>query len=128
MRAVLRGGVVVIGAHVVDGVRIGDRAFDERRVEAVAPSSSSWTSGTWVFTPSLKNAEPTVAYQRSSSSLPSSRRISEPTRIWPQPNDHGRSHGCLLPSTRFTSSSEKNRHVMSSPICARTSRIQTDVW
>ena len=57
-----------------------------------------------------------------------SRRINAPTRIWPKPYDHGRSHGCALPSTRFTSSSEKNRHVMSSPICSRTSRIQTDVW
>ena len=54
--------------------------------------------------------------------------MSDPTRIWPQPNDHGRSHGCFLPATRLTSSSEKNRHLMSSPIRLRTSRIQTEVW
>ena len=44
-------------------------------------------------------------------------------RIIDQPYDQSRSHGCFLPSTRFTSSRLKNRHEISSPFCARTSRI-----
>ena len=35
---------------------------------------------------------------------------------------------CFLPSTRLTSSSEKNRQLISMPFCERTSRIHLDVW
>ena len=75
--------------------------------------TSACTSGSWVRTPSSKNAVPTASYQRSTASFPCSRRISAPTRIWPQPYDHGRSHGCFFPASRLISSSEKKRHVMS---------------
>ena len=33
-----------------------------------------------------------------------------------------------MPSTRLTSSSEKNRQLISMPFCERTSRIHLDVW
>ena len=45
-----------------------------------------------------------------------------------QPYDQSRSHGCFFPSTRLTSSSEKNRHRTSRSVAARTVRIHLEVW
>ena len=58
----------------------------------------------------------------------SSRRSRAPMRIIDQPYDQSRSHGCFLPSWRFTSSRLKKRQLTSSPNWSRTSRIHSEVW
>ena len=55
------------------------------------------------------------------------RRSSAPMRIIDQPYDHSRSHGCFLPSGRFTSSKLKNRQLMVRSVWRATSLIHSEV-
>ena len=118
VRAVRGDRVVVVGAHVVERGRVGDRALDERRDRSRSRDAPRRApSGTCVLHAVVE--ERVSRRPRTSGRARRCRARGGSARrpaSGPKPNDHGRSHGCFLPSTRLTSSSEKNRHVMSSPI------------
>ena len=119
---------VVIGLDLVVGRFVGDRPIDDGRIEAELLRAGDGRPTVREAGCRLRGAPcPTIAYHRSTSSMLVRRSIA-PIRISDQPNDHSRSHGCFLPSTRLISSRLKNLQLIVRPSWSRTSRIHFEVW